>query len=596
MSKLIIVFVLSFICVAFGGAAEKQSKLQSETKENSEVNHLLVKREAKKREGNGKKNGGTRKKKGKNGKKGKKARKENKKKSPKKGRGKKSGKKSTNNRRKTKKKSSRKKKKGKGGKIKNTRKGGRKSGKKSSGNGKSGSEKEPKKSGKKIKKVKKVNKNNRNKGTKRSKKGKGISKPVSRQSVNYTTCVAKFIEYSRINELKARSVEQQVNRINSFKGIQEKKVGKKGDFQGTYNTLLSALGGNDSAPECDGDSKSSLNSKYKDTLSQLKSCESDIQTACNYQINSTENATLAACLAAAKKFKAEFKTCFSAKLSTADACTCVETGIDTANYDVLKKCDTKAKSDDIKAKKKACIKGFIKCKTAQDDSVDGVGSCKKVNRCGGVPNKTEAARILKILTPLKDALNNGKFEAALKKLGLDTGDGAGGSLPANKTRLSQLRMARSVEKRQSSGDGTGCTEIDAEWGNFNTSGSKAVASVDGDVDEKETNNTIDSLDKLNNRATLEDDLNSCAKEGSRQVVTVTFTIVRIRFFVFWCGWFRVFVVEIKITIITISFGLPPAPTPPSPPTVAPSPVPTAAPGGGRQIMKQILKRAAFSKK
>ena len=30
-------------------------------------------------------------------------------------------------------------------------------------------------------------------------------------------------------------------------------------------------------------------------------------------------------------------------------------------------------------------------------------------------------------------------------------------------------------------------------------------------------------------------------------------IIQIRFFVFWCGWFQVFVVEIRITIITATF-------------------------------------------
>ena len=29
--------------------------------------------------------------------------------------------------------------------------------------------------------------------------------------------------------------------------------------------------------------------------------------------------------------------------------------------------------------------------------------------------------------------------------------------------------------------------------------------------------------------------------------------MEIRFYVFWCGWFRVFVVEIRITIITATF-------------------------------------------
>jgi len=214
-----------------------------------------------------------------------------------------------------------------------------------------------------------------------------------------------------------------------------------------------------------------------------------------------------------------------------------------------------------------------------------VGSCKKVNKCGGVKNKTDAMKQLKILTPLKDALNNGKFEEAMKNLGLDKGPGSDGKLP-NTTRLSQLRMVRQAKE-----DGEECKAVEAEWKTFNTTGDKAVKGVDGDVDDKEVKNTIGSLNKLNNRPSLESDLNTCAKEDSRQL-TVTLTIVRIRFYVFWCGWFRVFVVEIKITIITISFGLPPAPTP-TPPPPAPSPVATSAPGGGRHIMKQILKRAAF---
>ena len=97
---------------------------------------------------------------------------------------------------------------------------------------------------------------------------------------------------------------------------------------------------------------------------------------------------------------------------------------------------------------------------------------------------------------MKDALNNGKFEAALKKLGLDKGTGSDGKLP---TRLKQLRMARAADGRNSSADGQGCKDVEAEWKNFNTTGDKAVAGVSGDVDSKEVTNTIGSLDKLNNR-------------------------------------------------------------------------------------------------
>ena len=48
---------------------------------------------------------------------------------------------------------------------------------------------------------------------------------------------------------------------------------------------------------------------------------------------------------------------------------------------------------------KLVIEVFRACKMAQDDSVDGVGTCKQVNKCGGAMNKTEAKRLLKILKP-----------------------------------------------------------------------------------------------------------------------------------------------------------------------------------------------------
>ena len=118
-----------------------------------------------------------------------------------------------------------------------------------------------------VRKINKTNGRNKDKTKKGRKPKEGINRKSNqpRQSTNYTSCVAKFIEYSRINELKARSIEQQVNRINNFKGIQDKKKGKKGDFKGTYDTLLSALGGNESAPECDGKplNGTSRDAKYK---------------------------------------------------------------------------------------------------------------------------------------------------------------------------------------------------------------------------------------------------------------------------------------------------------------------------------------------
>ena len=99
---------------------------------------------------------------------------------------------------------------------------------------------------------------------------------------------------------------------------------------------------------------------------------------------------------------------------------------------------------------------------------------------------------------MKDALRNGNFEAALKKLALDKGTGSDGKLPA---RRRQLRMGHAADgdDRQSSEDGQGCKDVEAEWKNFNATGDKAVAGVSGDVNSTEVANTIDSLSKLNNR-------------------------------------------------------------------------------------------------
>merc|ERR1711915_242215 len=221
--------------------------------------------------------------------------------------------------------------------------------------------------------------NKKKRKSKKVRQGENASKKIGRQA-NYTSCLAKFIEFARINEAKARSVQQQVKRINSFKKIQESKKGKKGGFKATYGTLLSALGGNESSPECDGKPLTGNGTrapdKYKGTLSTLKKCEADIQKMCNYEIDEAKNTTLQTCLGRAEQFKKEFKACYNASISMDDACSCVDK-MDMTNFAELKKCNTKADEEKVKKKKKECIKGFGKCKTAQDESVDGVGTCKK---------------------------------------------------------------------------------------------------------------------------------------------------------------------------------------------------------------------------
>ena len=118
---------------------------------------------------------------------------------------------------------------------------------KSSKSGKGGkrkNKKESKKAGNKKNKRK-------SKGTSKSKgkRKKKISKPKERQSTDYSTCFPNIFQYT-VRLKKARNIQNQFKRINSSRAIITKKKGKKDDFSGTLDILVSALGGDKSAPKC----------------------------------------------------------------------------------------------------------------------------------------------------------------------------------------------------------------------------------------------------------------------------------------------------------------------------------------------------------
>ena len=105
----------------------------------------------------------------------------------------------------------------------------------------------------KSSKSKKVGKR-KNKRRSRSKdtlksKGKRQKKPEDRQSTDYSTCFPNIFQYT-VRLKKARNIQNQFKRINSSRAIIVKKKGKKDDFSGTLDILVSALGGDKSAPKC----------------------------------------------------------------------------------------------------------------------------------------------------------------------------------------------------------------------------------------------------------------------------------------------------------------------------------------------------------
>jgi len=455
----------------------------------------------------------------------------------------------------------------------------------------------------KKKENKKRNKNkngNRKKGRKVEEKKKEsriegrISGEGRQITGNATSCAMKAIKYARLFEGKATSIFRQVKRVKGNDKIQGSKGKKKGDFNATMERLVSALGGDIDNPKCDGqpikdsNGSSAGNATFrngttaKSTIDTLKTCEKDIEEKCANAVtgNATKLAELEACFKVADDFKTSFEKCLDKKLSIDAQCKCVEE-ISDPEAD-LQKCNTKSDNDKALELKKACKQAVGTCKQAEAKAAEGIDSCKERTKCGGVKDPEEAKKQLKVLTPLKAALDNPAMSNALKATGLDKGPGADGQVPSSRF------LASTRDKRQT--DGAGCTSLGEAWDKFNTSATKTAMSAAGDLDEASATETTGILNDISGRSTLEDDLKSCATE-TRQGITVSVTIVRIRITLFWCLWWQVTVIEVKITIITVTFGV----TTPSVATT-PTTVVTRAPRDvGRKLMLQnLMKRAALT--
>merc|ERR1712227_1036508 len=450
------------------------------------------------------------------------------------------------------------------------RKGG-KGGRNKAGKGKVGKNKAGKKKDRKRKtgKGKAGKRNGKEKGKGKTKlnkrKGKERRKETRQQ---FDNCFPKIFAYTKMLK-KSRNIQQQFTRINGTKDKIAGKAGKKDDFNGTLTTLVSSLGGNKTNPRCSNTSRA-----YQDTLSTLDGCSKEVEDACKFPFDDAKLAELKVCYDVASELRQKTEECLKPSLTDAEGCTCFNDLSLDSQVSAVKNCSIDSENSEALKAKNACKKKFSACKKAEDDSISLVDTCKEKIKCGGASSKEEGEKQLKALTPLSNALKQTGFADALKKLGLDTGTGSDGKLPSTSGKIRVIRQSESKE----------CTKVLDNWKSFNASGDQGVPSVEGDVNETAIDDTVKTLDTLNNSPTLESDLDSCQKE-TRQGVVIA--IIQIRFYVFWCGWFQVTIVEIKITIIVVTFGLP-APSP------APTPAVTTA-GPGRNLKKLVAKRLLLTK-
>merc|ERR1712181_52115 len=107
---------------------------------------------------------------------------------------------------------------------------------------------------------------------------------------------------------------------------------------------------------------------------------------------------------------------------------------------------------------------------------------------------------------------------AMASAGVSSGPGADGTIPSSRTLTGGLR---------NSTDGAGCLELAQQWAQFNTSANQAAGSANG---------------------------SRIQSSGGRQIEAVI-TIIQIRIYIFWCGWWRDTIITVKITIITSTFSI-----------------------------------------
>jgi len=201
------------------------------------------------------------------------------------------------------------------------------------------------------------------------------------------------------------------------------------------------------------------------------------------------------------------------------------------------------------AEKKECDTVFQACRKSERSTASEVDRCRTPElKCELQGNLTKAqaevelATANKVLSALQESER--KFNGALNSAGKAQGVGADGQLPANASLASGSRQQ----------EASGCTAVKDGWVKFNQSAMAAVATADQEVvDPVKADQAIADLDAINARPALTADLISC--NPGRQAISAYLAIVQIRFYVFWGTWWRQFIIEVRITIITVTYQL-----------------------------------------
>merc|ERR1711915_1101620 len=166
------------------------------------------------------------------------------------------------------------------------------------------------------------------------------------------------------------------------------------------NKIIDIGGGNASDLSCSGNKTNPGAKKLKEIITNLKSCEDKIKTACDPSACPLPNKTEAdACKTNMESMKSKVEAC--SKKSGSEACTCWLDSELKAVAEKVKKCDISSENKKVTTIHKQCTGNFSACKKVEDTAVTYIYACSQ----SADDLKVKAAQTKKNLDALTSAKN-----------------------------------------------------------------------------------------------------------------------------------------------------------------------------------------------
>merc|ERR1712079_606498 len=233
--------------------------------------------------------------------------------------------------------------------------------------------------GRKGRKGKKAREGKKASNGKKGRKNQSGSRSTARTAS--AECLETSISVMKMWKDVIGNFEKQHKRIAKQNETGESKSGKKAVFRSAAQKLLSAGGGNKSAPSCSGSTNNEGAKQLKNLTDFLHKCEDEVHNACNTSNFEHVNVTkLEACKVHADAFKTGAEACLAktvgaSKTNIADACARWTNSSLNAHVEAAKDCKFQEEAKKFAASLKTCRNKFSECRKYEDDAAHTISAC-----------------------------------------------------------------------------------------------------------------------------------------------------------------------------------------------------------------------------